>query len=78
MADECWLNSDQKQCCCNCKYHYPDFFHCTTDRKKRDEMGKCICNIQKGWICRPPEFEDHAFSGWDEHSIGCEMYEKKN
>lgn len=77
-SSECWMESKHHQCCCQCRHHIPDFYHCTIDTKLREEMEKCVCGIQKGWICIPPEFDGRAYSEWPEHSIGCEMYDKKN
>jgi hypothetical protein len=82
---DCGLNSTiftHPQCCCKCKYHIEDFYHCTTAMPLRDEIEKlvggshCICSMHKGWICMPP-WGHEAYSGWVEHSIGCEMYEEK-
>lgn len=57
------------QCCCTCVFHKPDYGHPSTN-------GDSIL-VQRGWICEPPEFDDHRFSGWDEHSCGCEMHTTK-
>lgn len=84
---KCWLKSEWKQCCCNCRWHVKDCYHCTTDmdlRKQIEEKtGKsvCICNIQKGWACIAP-FEDEpgpqrVHTNWPEHSLGCELYSGK-
>lgn len=68
-------------CCCNCKYHIEDFYHCTTvtrDEKLRLSDDNCVCNIHKGWICMPQHLEGigRAHSGWEEHGM-CEMHELK-
>lgn len=77
--EKCWLDDPEiHQCCCVCKHHYPDYEHCTTNRKLRKEKDDCICNILKGYICIPPEFGGRAYSGWERHSIGCEMFERKD
>jgi len=68
------------QCCCNCKHHWQDFHHCTTapadlPQKKK---GRCACSVPKGWICvglrAVGDGSIGVYSGWPEHSIGCEMY----
>ena len=64
------------QCCCVCAHHIPDHYHCTTEPKPYvpDDV-KCVCSIQKGWICMPPGF-GRAHSHWTEHGM-CEMWEAK-
>ena len=77
---KCWLNDPKiHQYCCSCEFHLIDYEHCDHNRELRDKTGKCICNIQKGWICCNPEIYEGkgASSGWPEHSIGCELYKKK-
>lgn len=80
---ECQLNSNLKQCCCVCKWHIEDHYHCTTAMPLRYEIERlvggdhCICDMLKGWICYPPEMLGRAFSDWPEHSIGCEMFRDK-
>ena len=65
-------------CCCNCKNHLEDFYHCTTHPKPQGVKG-CVCSTHKGWICRT-SFEDsdkvYYHSGWSEHGM-CEMHENK-
>lgn len=64
-------------CCCNCKNHYEDFYHCTT-QPKPEGVGGCVCSVHKGWICII-EFEEgqtRAHSNWSEHGF-CEMYNNK-
>lgn len=75
----CWLASEHEQCCCNCRNHLKDNFHCTIHTELRASSGdNCICSFRKGWICVGMVFEDpengRAHSEWPEHSIGCEMY----
>lgn len=75
----CWLESEHHQCCCNCRYHLKDNYHCTIHKELRASSGdNCVCSFRKGWICVGMFFEDHengrAHSEWPEHSIGCEMY----
>ena len=53
-------------CCCQCRYHVPDYGHPIT-------TGTVIFE-QVGWICMPPECKG-AFSGWPEHGL-CEMFLK--
>lgn len=84
MNNKCWMESEVKQCCCTCAYHWEDHLHCTHDRhltfdiSTLDEQQGCICNIQRGWICANPEFYPHANSNWPEHSIGCECYTNRD
>ena len=63
------------RCCCNCRYHLEDMWHCTTTPKpKRVEehkIGECVCGKHKGWICAPEIGE--RYSGWTEHGI-CELH----
>jgi hypothetical protein len=68
---KCWLESKLHQCCCNCLNHYKDMSHPRTDGATMDH--------QKGWVCfNPnPNFEGICFSGWPEHSVGCEAYTPK-
>jgi hypothetical protein len=72
MSDGCQKEEMSGRCCCNCRYHIQDNMHCTTVVAPRC----CVCGIQKGWICMPPEFQGEqqlAFSGWTEHGM-CEMH----
>lgn len=66
----CHLGTRWNQCCCNCQSHVEDRHHPSA-------TGLPISR-RKGWICMAPEFFNVgakiAFSGWSEHSIGCEMY----
>ena len=55
------------QCCCQCKWHIKDFGHPLTNGKSVSE--------QRGWICLAYDLSC-AFSGWPEHSVGCEFFEK--
>lgn len=61
------------RCCCNCLYRLTDYEHCTTNPTLRGEGG-CICNVPKGFICAPPEFDGRVHSGWHEHGL-CEMHD---
>ena len=80
---ECQLEGEFKQCCCNCVNHRPVHHHCTTTKGEeleslRTQIGrKCVCGVQKGWSCAPPEHEGIIYDNWDEHSVGCEMYTTK-
>jgi len=68
--EECQLKEPPfRQCCCNCKHHIPDYSHPETD-------GKSVSN-QRGWICLFGGDKDGAFSGWPEHSVGCELYNRR-
>ena len=78
----CFLEDPQvHQCCCVCKFHIADYFHCITlpiMRKSLEDKGKiqCICGIQKGWICFFPG-GSRAHSNWPEHSVGCELFKEQ-
>ena len=64
-------------CCCNCKHHYEDFYHCTTLPNPEGIEG-CVCSTHKGWVCLI-SFEGEqprAYSNWSEHGM-CEMYERR-
>ena len=71
------------QCCCNCIYLKPVFFHCTTEPKPtvydiaRHGGSRCVCGIQKGWACCSPE-SDRIHDNWGPHSCGCELYTAKD
>jgi hypothetical protein len=71
----CYLNSSWHQCCCQCRFHIPDFYHCGVSRPEDMEKG-CVCLILKGWICLCliDENDVRAYSGWPEHDIGCELF----
>jgi hypothetical protein len=70
----CQLNEPPfYQCCCTCKHHRPVHYHCTTDWPLKEQIGGCICNIQKGWACVPPDGLVH--DQWCEHSVGCELHD---
>jgi hypothetical protein len=71
--EKCWKEEFHGQCCCNCEYHLPDFYHCTTNRLLRDQLSTCICSIQKGWVCASPEMHPTVHSDWDQHGM-CEMW----
>ena len=74
---KCWLEDElNEQCCCNCAWHFEDYLHCNTIEDRKDHG--CVCNIIKGYICIPPEFEGRMHSGWPKHSCGCEMYTPKD
>lgn len=74
---KCFLKDPEwKQCCCNCAYHLPVHFHCTTSSHIRIKGEKCVCGIKKGWSCVPPGAET-VFDNWPLHSVGCELYFKK-
>ena len=91
-SEKCWLDTEHKQCCCQCRYHLADHFHCGhltwqeqqnmvgMPREKHKsvltdkEVDSCVCSVQRGWICAPPDFDGTASSNWPEHSVGCEMY----
>ena len=74
---ECQIEKNKwGQCCCICKYHLPVYHHCTTNPILRDQLERCICSMFKSWACVPPEGFNCVHDEWDEHSIGCEMFEK--
>jgi len=71
---KCWKDEEPFfQCCCECVHHVPDLWHCSVDPEAHE---KGLCYTRKGWVCLAPEF-DGVFSGWPEHSVGCEMFERK-
>ena len=62
-------------CCCNCKYHIKDFWHCTTHPDKN--TNGCKCNDQRGWICYVSDMKGaDAYSNWPEHGC-CELHSFK-
>ena len=61
-------HSKYGMCCCTCKHRLDDHSHPCTD-------GKSIME-HRGYICRPPESDGRAFSGWSEHGL-CEMHEER-
>lgn len=65
---ECHLGHDPfpDQCCCICSHRYEDRHHPDTD-------GGHVTD-RRGWVCVA---DDVCFSGWPEHSIGCEMFERR-
>jgi len=42
----------------------------------REKIGKCVCDLPKGYICAAPEFKGTAHSNWTEHGM-CEMHDFK-
>ena len=80
---DCYLTHELRQCCCVCKYHIEDHYHCMLRghfyrflRRLGVVIAKCICDKHKGWICHPPEM-GYAHSAWPEHSLGCEFFKKR-
>jgi hypothetical protein len=69
--EECNLGKEIMgyQCCCICRFHGKTFGHPSIDGKMMSE--------QTGWYCSPPEWEG-VHPGWWEHSIGCEMFMRKD
>ena len=64
------------RCCCNCKNHLQDFYHCTTV-KEPPGMRICYCSFPKGWICYVADLEGaRAHSGWSKHGE-CEYHSYK-
>jgi len=65
---ECHLGHDPfpDQCCCICAHRYEDRHHPSTD-------GGHVTD-KRGWVCVS---DGVCFSGWPEHSIGCEMFERR-
>jgi len=74
-STEGWQNGSY---CCNCNFHFEDFYHCTTNPKPKDHEG-CVCGVHKGWICMVSiDGEDsRAHSDWPEHSM-CEIHIRKD
>ena len=68
-------------CCCKCKNHFEDFYHCITNPSlksaltEKNQKPTCVCNIHKGWICALPEGRHH--SNWPLHGF-CEMFMEKD
>lgn len=84
MSSNCQLTEAPfYQCCCQCTYHKPIYYHCCTEPKPSEEQkkeagieGRCVCGVQKGWACSPLG-EDGVYDNWPEHSVGCEMFNQK-
>lgn len=65
------------QCCCNCVHLRAVHYHCSIKPRPPDsDPLSCVCRIQKGWACCPPEW-GRVYDNWPQHSVGCEMYEAK-
>ena len=75
--NECQMQGEYHQCCCQCVHHRPAYEHCTTNPALRAERGTCICSVQKGWACLPPECDGRLYDNWREHSVGCEMFTQR-
>jgi hypothetical protein len=92
MSDNplCGLNDPKwRQCCCNCGFHLPDYYHCSVPMDpglknfiRTAKNVDCICGVLKGRICKDPlsELDGRVryHSDWPEHSVGCELYKPKN
>jgi len=78
--DDCKKGWSNGECCCNCKNHLEDFYHCTSSPKPTDydeDNHRCVCSEHKGWICYINTQDGaRASSGWGEHGY-CEFYIKK-
>ena len=73
----CWLNKEPfYQCCCNCKNLLKLNLHCNNVIEKPKDMG-CICGIQIGWVCTAFESDGVAYLFDTNHSVGCELYDRK-
>jgi hypothetical protein len=72
VGENCFLTSEDKQCCCNCKHLAKDLSHPLTD-------GNPLSHV-RGLVCLAPEFYDpssmrkEVISGWGEHGL-CETWE---
>lgn len=66
-------------CCCECKFHLQDFYHCSSTPRPLDASGalipNCVCGIPKGWICMAPD-TSRVHSGWTEHGL-CETFQAR-
>ena len=65
------------RCCCNCRHHLPDYYHCCTVElpPTSGKSRMCVCSLQKGWICYIDDLEGaRAHSNWSEHGE-CEMHD---
>jgi hypothetical protein len=76
---ECRLGKEPwpDQCCCVCKYQLVDHWYRRNMPEELKTEGKCGCEVIRGWICAVRLDVPHAHSGWPHHSIGCEMFEKR-
>ena len=72
---------EERQCCCNCIFHLEDKVHPCTDHDayygNKDHHKGWICAIGLSSEWSDPNEKPIAFSGWDEHSIGCELHTSK-
>lgn len=66
MSNECWKESEFRQCCCTCKYRVNDWSHPHTN-------GESIMR-RRGFICANPEIGH--YSGWGEHGL-CEVWTER-
>lgn len=66
MSDTCFLNDPKwRQCCCACKYH-------VATRKFTTDVLGYACTV---WMDATKELE--IIINFPEHSIGCELFEKR-
>jgi len=76
VDNKCQLSVEPMyQCCCNCENHIRDLWHCST---QGGDVNHDLCYEPRGWICVMPSEDPEGFSGWAEHSCGCEMYTPKD
>lgn len=76
---KCWLTTSHNQCCCVCKNLIVDYHHCKIDDEYFGDKDRCICSDPAGWICICPEIYEGkgGCSGWPQHSLGCEVFERR-
>ncbi len=70
VEDKCWVKTELKGCCCQCKWHIADYSHPYTDGKGASR--------QRGWVCigfLMTGNERVVYSEWHKHGM-CEMFEK--
>uniref|UniRef100_A0A6M3K354 Uncharacterized protein n=1 Tax=viral metagenome TaxID=1070528 RepID=A0A6M3K354_9ZZZZ len=87
LEGECWLNKDHpvdldrkwEQCCCICKFLIEDYWYCLRMPEELKQEGHCGCKVLRGYICIADEIHEgkSGQSGWPHHSIGCEIFTKK-
>ena len=81
IEGECNLGKEVlgDQCCCICKYHLIDYWHCLRMPEALKPKEGCGCHVIKGYICTAREIHGNVSgqSGWPKHSMGCECFTKQ-
>ena len=80
MDIKCCLESDIKQCCCNCKHRLTLKNHCWHATKDPSEHEGCQCKPTGLYVCDVFNCidNDRICQITTEHSIGCECYDPIN